>query len=440
MSDRHVAVRACGSGEDGLSILETILALSLFALVIVGVAASAGAGLRLTGQSNSRQEATQVAVKAIELLRAADYSSLGMPTGTVYETAVVGSPDQDVTSTNEYAVPLANPVTEPLVAGTTLPGGHKPPVVALGSRRFQPYQYVTRPSGSQNRKRLTVVVTYKNTGAAGGTSRIVFSSLIGPGSIGFPSSTTSSSTSSSTTSSTTTSSTTTSTTAPPTCTDTSAPAGTRAEIASGTGTDGVDYVNSTSVQLKTFATHSCGPVRVEFSNDGATFASLTTITGNPTVVNWSLAPGVDGVRTVTFRFISASSSTTTQTDQATLDTQEPTTPTGFAGTSTKNSSKYDVALSWLNNSSDGAGAVASYEVFRKAGSSGSFASVGSVIAGSGSGQCPSGASCAFAQNDLDGGTSYSYYVVALDRAGNPAMPTATRTCARDNSNTAVACS
>src|SRR5687767_9048254 len=79
----HLECRArARRDEDGFSILETVLALALFAVMVVGIAASAGSGLRLTSTSNARQEATQIGVRAIEVMRGANYDTLGMPTGT----------------------------------------------------------------------------------------------------------------------------------------------------------------------------------------------------------------------------------------------------------------------------------------------------------------------------------------------------------------------
>lgn len=426
-------------GEDGLSILETILALSLFALVIVGVAASAGAGLRLTGVSNSRQAATQVATEHIELLRSAEFTSLGMPTGTTYDGA--GTPDENVSS-GQYLVPLSNPVTEPLVVGTTLPGGHKPAVVEIGARKFQVYQYVTDPAGTNVEKRVTVVVAFRDTSATGGTEQLAFSSVVAPGSIGFASTTTT--TASATTVPPTTPTTATPTTLPTTpCPgDTAGPVATRFEIAGGTGGNSTEYVNGNSVQLKAYATDSCTPVKVAFSNDNITYGSLNTISVNPEVLGWDLIPG-DGLKTVWFRFVDPSGNVTLKTDTVNLDTFTPTAPTAFTGSSSKNGNDLDVALTWPNDARDGSPTsyVSSYQIFRRSTASGTFTSQGSVTIGTGSGQClATAASCNFSQSKIDGSVSWSFYVVAVDQAGNISPATVIRTCSKPSGNSVVACS
>lgn len=424
--------------EDGLSILETILALSLFALVIVGVAASANAGLRLTGVSNSRQAATQVATEHIELLRSSEFTTLGMPAGQTYDGA--GTPDENVTGGN-YLVPLSNPVTEPLVIGTTLPNGHKPPPVKLGARSFQVYQYVTDPAGPDIEKRVTVVVRFKDTSAAGGEDEVAFSSLVAPGSIGFAGTTTTT-VSSSTTAPTTTVAPTT-TTAPAACAgDTTAPSPSRFEITGGTGANTTEYVNNTAVQLKAYATDSCNPVRVQFSNDNITYGSLHTITINPEVIGWNLTAG-DGLKTVWFRFVDPSNNAVTVTDTVTIDTFIPSTPTGFAGTSSKNGNDLDVSFTWNNDARDGSPTtyVSSYQIFRRSTATGSFTSQGSVTVGSGAGQClQTAGTCSFSQTKIDGSVSWSFYIVAVDQAGNPSPATSTLTCSKPSGNNVVACS
>ena len=437
--------------EAGLSILETVLALSLFALAIIGLATSAGAGLRLTGESNSRQGATQVATRFIEAMRAADWNTLGMPSGQTYDTTA-GSPDLRVDQTatpKTFSVPPGSSLVEPLVDNGNLPNGHKPTEVEQGARRFQAYQYVTIPAGTTDQKRATVIVTYRDTRASGGTAEVAMSTIIFKGAIGFgASSTTSSSTTSTAPTSTTLASTTTTTSvAPAGCADTAdgdGPIVTVAEIASGTGSGGaVQYVNSQSVQLRYAGSDTrCPPPLVQFKNETGGYGGFQPVTTATSATNWLLTPG-DGVKTVTFRFVDQNGNQTLVDRTVEIDTVVPNRPSGLIGTITKSGNDITAKITWNNDSRDGAETayVSSYEIRRRVGSgTPEFLAAVPVKATAGNaGDCvQTNATCSFSDLGPLGNTTYVYEVVAIDRAAN-ASPVSNPTTCNPSGNGTVNC-
>lgn len=419
-----------------------MLALTLVAVVMIGLGVSASGGLRLTAQSNARQAAVEVATRTLEQLRASDYAGLGLLSSTSWDGA--GTPDDDVNksvSPPTYTVPLDNPVTEPLILTGTHP--HRPTSVTFGSRTFDLWQYVTWADQAKGEKRATVVVQYRSADADGRVNRVSLSSLYTAGEIEFRSSS-----SSTTSSSSSTSTSTTTTTAPPSSCSTndgSGPSVSRFEIQSTTGPDSVRYVTQTGITIAVTYTEPCSPVRAELSGGAAT--SDVAVGASPTTLAYTLAStegahAVSGILRDHFGNLA-----TPATDTVVLDLTNPTAPSSLSGSATKSGSSRYVELTWRNDSLDddpvstGTRYVASYAIYRKIGSSGGFAHLATVpVSSSGaSGTCLNSATnCTYRDSGLSD-QSYTYYVVAVDQAGRVSSKTQERNCVIPNSSTTVSC-
>lgn len=181
------------SRESGFTILEVVIAMTIFAIVLTGLATSTALGLRIVSASNGRQIASQLATKELEQLRRAAYTSIGL---TVAPSLVAGSLDSQLSGSppTDFAVPGAG--TEPLVLGgtvahtDTLADGVTLKPTPVEGFSFTITRYVTWVddpdlSGPQNYKRVTIAVEWRQKSISGGPSRVVLSSLFGLGKVVF---------------------------------------------------------------------------------------------------------------------------------------------------------------------------------------------------------------------------------------------------------------
>ena len=411
-----------GHDETGFTIIEVVVALVIFGLVITGIAASSSSGLRLVTKSNGRQTATQLAVQEMELLRSTPYDSLGLA------AALTKSPDPDhpdsavSTSGTAYTVPSTG-TTEPL---TILSGGstaHGPIAASRNGFQFSMYRYVTwlddpaNPLAIEDYKRVTIVVMW--AADAGSTKPNIFamSSLFSPGSVGWvtPASTTSTS---STTLPVPTTSTTLSTAPPPNCvhTDTAAPFGTIAILA-GTGA-GTGYTSQNSVALQLSATDDCSAtanLTMLLSNDGVTFSEFAF---SPSYT-WALGPG-NGNHTVFVKYkdqignLSGIGSATIR-----VDSTKPTTPPSFAAIRPNGANK-ETTLTWAAATDNDT--LVGYRIYKQVGTA-AFTLRATVSA-----PC-SPSPCQVVDNDTPSSNNpkYTFYVVSYDAAGNESNATASIT-------------
>jgi hypothetical protein len=183
--------------------------------------------------------------------------------------------------------------------------------------------------------------------------------------------------------------------------DTQAPTGSIQVAGSNT------YTRSTQVTLSLSAVDNVGVAEMAFSDNGTQFGAWLAYA---TTALYTVPSG-DGTKTVYARFRDASGNiSTTVSDSILLDTVAPPAPTGLSGVRASN--KKSTTLTWTTVT---AGDLAGYAVFRRTGITGTtFVQV----------------SCTFSYglpNKCDdtgevNGTSYSFYVVALDLAGNTSAP------------------
>lgn len=395
--------------ERGVTILEVMAALGVFALVAVGLATTTHTSLDLVGASNQRQTATQVANTWIEDARSTPYDAIGMTDGESYETADPASPDAAVDpNTLRYT---GEDGTEDLVvlpAGVTGLVHHEH--VTVNGTDLALYRYVTwvaDGADTQALKRVSVVVQFAAPDIHG-ERRVTQSTLVSPNTVAWDSGPAPTSPPQPATTSTT--GATTTTTAVSQCgDDDDGPTGSIAILA-GTGAN-TGYTSSSTVTLSLAATDACTPITMSFSNDGTTWSDPVAYN---TSWNWTLASG-NGDRTVRVRFRDHAGNTSdTYSASIRVDGTPPATPGGFAATVLK--SPWRVKLTW-NASSDNDRLIG-YRVYMAQGSSTTFQNLPPGVLA----PC-STSPCAFTDNAVQNNKTYSYYVVAYDAAGNESAPT-----------------
>jgi hypothetical protein len=320
-----------------MTLVELIVAITLLTLVMTGLAASVGISLKTVQLARSRQVAEAAANKRLEELRDVDYPQLAMDSMPVYD-ANPDKPDHFVDGTSYDYTGKGD--LEPMIVETSPPGPvrHVESPVTVGSTTVDVYQYVTWVddpgiAGTQNLKRVTVVVEYHHV-ALKGTSNILRESMvITPGSVTLPDSAT----------------TTTSTTTPaPTTTTTTVPAGGCGSfsVAGGGGGD-VGYTATTTLTV-TMNLSSCGAnLIVNFSNDGTTWGpDLAYDSADPTTA-WTIEGG-EGAHAISGRARSDAAGVPwiLQQQSIILDTTRPTVPGTLSRTASCQGSNRTVALTW----------------------------------------------------------------------------------------------
>jgi prepilin-type N-terminal cleavage/methylation domain-containing protein len=320
--------------EGGFTLVELVVALALIAIVATGFLTSVSLGFRTIAVARQRQTASELATKALEHLRDVPYAN-------IYEDEVpVNNPDPThpdywVNGTT-YDVNGSDPGgSEELI----LPGPGDPPgavqhildPVTVGSTVMELYSYATwvddpTIAGTQDYRRVTVVVRYKAPSSNGVNQFLRASTLFSKGTV----------TISSPSSTTTTTASTTTTTAPSTTTttsgscagDTTAPTGGFSIDPSGSADAG--FTPTPNVSLHLLFSDPCLPIVANFSNDGTNWsADVTYDPANPQV-SWALSAG-DGPKTVYGRVRDGKGNSTGLTAATvTLDTTKPTTPGNVA--------------------------------------------------------------------------------------------------------------
>jgi type II secretory pathway pseudopilin PulG len=157
---RRPRLRASVSSDAGFSLVETVVAMTVAALLFGAVGGVLLVSLKATLAGRQAQQAADLANRTVERLRNRDYTTLGMDsTDAATDTAITGS---------TYTVPLANggTSTEPIVL---VPQGPIAPHVTttqpMDGTAFTVARYVTSPpadaTGGATYKRVTVVVSWR---------------------------------------------------------------------------------------------------------------------------------------------------------------------------------------------------------------------------------------------------------------------------------------
>ncbi|MCZ7526128.1 MAG: prepilin-type N-terminal cleavage/methylation domain-containing protein [Acidimicrobiia bacterium] len=346
--------RARASGparEAGFSLVEVIAAVSILAVALLGLASSMGMGLKSVALGRQRQTASEIANARIEHLRNVPYESLELDVAPVHDDDPE-HPSHLVSADGSGYDPSGTGVYEPLIVSAGGDGvPHIEDPVQVGETVMEIYQYITWVDdpgipGTEDLRRVAVVVKFKAPAVDGTTHTLGVSSLFTPGTVTLGGETDSSTTTTSGSTTTTVPSTT--TTAPTTCAgDTSAPTG-GFTISSGTGVGDVGYTASPNATLHLTFGDDCAPLSAvaRFSNDGTTFGDDVVYDAlNPTV-SWTLSSG-DGTKTVYGRVRDGSGNEADLTpQQIVLDTVAPTTPGTLARTVSCAGSNRTVTLYW----------------------------------------------------------------------------------------------
>jgi prepilin-type N-terminal cleavage/methylation domain-containing protein len=325
----------------GMTLVELMVAISVLAIVMSGLALSIGIDYKAVALSRARQVAESIANQRLEELRDVDYETMALasqpahstdPTNPDYYVSTNGV-NYDVTGTGQNEVLIVDSPDGPV--------DHLESPVTVGTTVVDVYQYVTwvdNPSiaGTQNLKRLTVVVQFHSVPTIGQSRMLRESVVLTPGNVTLPASavtTTSSSTS------TTSSSSTTTTTTAGSCGSFS--------IAGSSGAS-IGYTASTTVTITMSLSGCGGNIYANFSNDGGTtWGADFAYSSSATTLAWTLPTG-DGTKTISGRARSGSSGTpwSLTSQSIILDTTAPTTPASITRTVSCSGSTRTVVLSW----------------------------------------------------------------------------------------------
>lgn len=323
-----------------MTMVELMVAISIIAIIMSGLALSIGVNYKSVALSRARQVAESAANKRLEELRDVDYADMALDVQPVHSTdpdnpdywVSANGVNYDVTGTGQNEVLI--------VGGNGVQHIESP--VTIGTTVVDIYQYVTwvdDPAipGTQNMKRLSVVVKYHTIPTVGGAKILRESVVLTNGTVALGASATT----------TTSSSTTTTTSAVSTTTTTTATSCGSFSIAGSSGAS-TGYSASTTVTI-TMALSGCGgSVIANFSNDGGTTwgTDVNYSSTSPTIA-WTLTSG-NGTKTISGRARNGSSGTPWSLTPQTivLDTTKPTTPGSFARTVSCSGSTRTVNLSW----------------------------------------------------------------------------------------------
>jgi type II secretory pathway pseudopilin PulG len=319
-----------------MTLIELVVAITVLSIVMTGLAASIGFSLKAVQLARARQVAEAAANKRLEELRDVDYPQLAMDSMPVYN-ADPDNPDHWVSgSSYDYT---GDGDFEPMIVETSPAGpvAHIESPVVVGGTVVDVYQFVTwvdDPSiaGTENLRRVTVVVEYHNV-AVPGTSRILRESMVfTPGTITLPSSA---------------SSTTTTTSSPSATTTTTTPSSTCGSfgVSGGGGGSQVGYTATTTVTVLMDLDDCGSPLLVNFSNDGTDWGpDITYDSADPTVA-WTLTGG-EGEHLISARVNGPTGMWLLAGQTIILDTTLPTTPGTLSRTVSCSGSTRTVNLTW----------------------------------------------------------------------------------------------
>ena len=392
-----------------MTLVELMVAVSILALVMTGLALSIGVDYKAVALSRSRQVAEAAANRRLEELRDVDYASMALATPAPIHKIDPTNPDYFVTGGN-YDV-TGTGQNEVLIVAS---GGiaHIETPVTIGTTVLDIYQYVTwvddpAIAGTQNLKRLSVVVQYHSIPTVGGARMLRESVILTNGTVSlgasamtspppvasftsaaaasppfamaFTDTTTGTPTSwawdfnaDAVTDSTAqnpshtfpssgsypvtltatngsgTSSTTTTTTVSATTTPTTTPTTCGSFSVAGSSGASSGYSASTTVTIAMALSGCSGTVIANFSNDGGTtWGADVSYSSSATTVAWTLPP-VNGTKTISGRARNGAAGTpwSLASNSIILDTTAPTAPASISRTASCSGSNRTVVLTW----------------------------------------------------------------------------------------------
>ena len=397
-----------GRGEVGMTLVELMVAISLIAIIMSGLALSIGVDYKAVALARSRQVAESAANQRLEQLRDVDYASMALDSQPVHSTDS-SNPDYYVNgSMNQYYDVTGNgtPNETLIVQVTPTPGPvkHLDTPVTIGTTVIDIYQYVTwvddpAIAGTQNLKRLSVVVKYQSVPTVGNSKILRESVVLTDGTVTLPDTATTTATAS----------TTTTTTATPT---TTLPAGTPCGTFSIAGSSGGagGYTASRTITI-TMALSGCpGTVLASFADNGGTWgADVTYNSASPTFA-FSITSAGDGTKTISGQVRNGSGGTYSNLASRSiiLDTTLPTTPGAFNRTISCSGNNRNIVFSWTASSDT---YLTGYHIYANSGGS-----TYSLLATT--------ASLSYTVSDIKTTNATTQYkVTAYDAAGNESSAT-----------------
>jgi type II secretory pathway pseudopilin PulG len=333
-----------------MTLVELMVAISILAIVMSGLALSIGVDYKAVALARARQVAEAAANKRLEELRDVDYATMALAdTDRPTHSFVSTNPDYFVTPNTgngtTYDVTGAGLNEALIIADPGEPGiAHIETPVTIGTTVLDVYQYVTWVddpgiAGTQNLKRLTVVVQYHSVPTVGQARLLRESVILTAGNVVLPAGSVT----------TTSSSTTTTTAAATTTTTTASTCGSFAVAGSSGAANG--FTASATVTLTMTGFSGCGGnILINFSNDGGTtWGTDFAWSATTTALAWTLTGG-SGTKTIAARARSGSAGTpwTVPAQSIILDTTPPSTPTSISRTASCAGSTRTVVLSWTS--------------------------------------------------------------------------------------------
>ncbi len=196
--------------DDGVTIIEVVVASALMLVAVLGVIGSMGAGMGLVGHSRQRSSGTGIAQEKLERARNTPYDNLSVfpqvdfnpDAGHPDHAVIEGDPateSDDQYQLPDSACPTPPCAAEPLIIGSAAGGGisHIEDPYELANTEFIVHQYVTwvadvvdtEPDipGVQSYKRVAVVVTWKFPVYSGPRHTVVESTFVSDGTVAIPS-------------------------------------------------------------------------------------------------------------------------------------------------------------------------------------------------------------------------------------------------------------
>jgi len=405
------AATELAAGSDGFTLIELVVAISLLAIVAGGFVASVGLGFRTIALARQRQTAASIAEARLEHLRSVPYVDVAL-SSALTKSSDPTNPDYGV-STDGTQFDIGHGTMETLIVD---PAGvaHLEDPVYVGTTVMQIYQYVTWVddpgiTGTQDYRRATVVVVYKNP-ALNGISRTVRASAIfseGAVSVGGTTTTVAPST---TVAPTTTTVAPTTTTAPPNACPGDHAAPTGSATINGTAGSEAGFTAAQNATINLTLSDPCTPIQARVGNVGGTVGAWTTYDPTNPVFSWTLTAG-DGTKSVTVEASDkVGNSATIATLSIIMDTTKPTVPGTLTRTVSCSGTDRTVALSWGISTDTN---LRGYRIYRS--TDGVSWSVFTQVS-------QTTVTDSTLKKSLD---SVRYYTVAYDKAGNESNATNT---------------
>src|SRR4051812_29461064 len=140
---RRPEVRTPRSAEDGVSLIELVVAMAVLSTIMSGLALSLSVDYKAIALARSRQVAEGVANKQLEEYRDVGYSTLALASQPVRDGDTT-NPDSFVsTSGAQYDITGAGTNEDLIVVPTTGPVVHLEQNVTVGTTVIDVYRYVT---------------------------------------------------------------------------------------------------------------------------------------------------------------------------------------------------------------------------------------------------------------------------------------------------------